>query len=907
MRHLTRIILWFLAFASGAWCQDIESGLAGVILYTEGTCATQTYIVEGPSFDPNNDGLAPATELRTTGSSAGKRLQSFLLPWTPCIAGASLRFSRALATDRGGGMYGVFENGVEFELGPETGLDNQTAFYPRRFQLRRGELWLATHRQIVTVKTSRTEVVAEAGSAFFLRSGAEKDELIVLRGDVAYQGECHKSHSAPPWYPHRNELENVGRGEFQDALQSLGESCETEFLFVRAALEHAMGRQKKALELYRVLLEKEPDHSPARIAIATAKARAGRTEEALSLLDRVNGPQRRQTRALKAHLLAQMGRRAEARSLIDEELSKAPSPFLERILKVAWARVTDRAEAVKTLREVQAQFPDDPFLANNLGVALAAGGRLKEGLGQLQKSKKMAPLVPIIRQNIGTLYLLTGQTSRAQSEFTLLSLYAPDSGVARQGLAFAYNGLGASSMGNRLLAQASALDPLLIAPGRGEIVLNGTYRNDRNPESFVNVTRRLDGVAVSLSNETGNATLSNENASSLEIGVPMGKGGNLAGLVSRRTTEFEVGATTEEPNALLLYENKLDRNTSLWLAGSFAGPLQETELPAALNRAKQQNYRFEARLDRRLSPRQGISAGASYRHGESLVQGPGLELTSERTTERVWAQNQQLLGSGAILTTGLGADRLRGSNSKINPYLGLLVTPDERTTVSLGVVRQSDIPLVSDPRLRGQAQLLEKPLISTTGLFPLRDQEIEFIRLNSPDLLPLPYWDYRLQARRAVNDEVYAILELHQTDVLPSDLAGQTSDPLLAGRPATGRSRLRGASLQADFQRKQTFANLVYRYRDYTDENGHRWILVPRHELQGQILLPLGSGLSAGIVPVYQSDLLTPLGETDVGSLSAFIRIPIDRGSLNLGYLNLLSTDRRIAEGSVLVNLILKF
>jgi Flp pilus assembly protein TadD len=907
LRRILIVIILGFVLNGAALAQDTESSIPGIVLGQEGVGAVQSFILEGPSFDPNNDGLAPATELRTSGSSAGKRLQSFILPWTPCVVGTSLNSAKALATGKESSLYGSYQNGVEFALGPESGLDLQSAFFTRKFFLRTGALWISSHRGTTKVDTSRSEIVCSEGGTFLVRTGVAGDQIWVLSGDVEFSGQCTQSTLPIPWEPVRTALKTLRQGDFQSAAQEMQSAPSA--LDLRAALEDVLGRQVEALGLYQEILSREPDNTHALFRLATLEARTGRLEEAVETLSRVTGRDRVLAVALQGYLLAQAGRRNEARQLLEEALdSSAELPLLQqRMLLVVKALSVERKEAIDLLREVHSSFPNDPFLANDLGVYLASAGRFKEGLKLLQMAKKRAPVNPIIRLNIGTIYLLAGQSNRAQNEFALLSLFAPGSGIARQNLALAYDKLGYRATGNRLLAQSTALDPLLIAPGRGEIVFNGTYREDQDPNYFTNMTRRVGDLAISLTAESGQELITTREASSVQLGLPMGKSGNLVGFVASRSAQLEGGLNREDPVGILLYQNKLGKKTRVWAAASYQGPLLESDLPTGLSRVKESNYRFEARMDRRLSPRQGASFGVSHLRGRSLVQGAGSELTDERTIERAWAQSRQIIGSKTILTTGLGVDRLRGADARIDPYLGLIHIPDEKTTLSLGVLRQSDIPLLSDPAIRTETQLLDDPLISITSRFPLTNQELDFMRFNSPDLLPLPFWDYRLQLRRSVTDDIYAVLELHQTDVLPSDIAGQVSDPLLAARPSTGRSRLRGAGIQGEFQRKRIFANLSYKYRDYRDEQGNRWLLVPRHEVQGQVLVPLGQGYSLGIVPVYQSDLVTPFGDTDVGSLSAFIRIPIDRGSLNLGYLNLVSTDRRIAEGSVLVNLILKF
>ena len=507
-----------------------------------------------------------------------------------------------------------------------------------------------------------------------------------------------------------------------------------------------------------------------------------------------------------------------------------------------------RGTAVKILQEVRESYPNDPYLANDLGVYLAASGRLKEGLAQLKFARKRAPLNPVVRLNLGTLYLLLNQFNRAQNEFALLTLYAPDSGVARQNLGITFGELGYGSVRDRLLPQSTALDPLLVAPGRGEVVLNGTYRTDQNPEHFLNATRRVGKLAVSLSAEGGQERLIRREASSLEVGLPLGEDDHLVGFVAARGASLDSGARRENPVGRLLYEKRLDSKTRLWAAGSYEGPLEEAGLPG-LSRLKEESFRYEVRADRRLTPRQSLSLGASHVQGSYLAQGSGPEQSVERTLERGWIQHRYLAGKRAVITTGAGLDRLRGANDKVSPYLGVLLVPDDDTLLSLGVVRQSDIPLLVDPNANAGTQLLDAPLISATGLFPLRDDELEFMRVNSPDLVPFPYWDYRLQLRRAVRDDLFAVLEVHQTDVLPSDVGGQVAGPLIAIRPAEGRSRLRGAGLQAEFQRRRTFANLTYRYRDYRDDQGRRWLLVPRHELSGQLLYPLPHGLRPGAHP----------------------------------------------------------
>jgi len=198
-------------------------------------------------------------------------------------------------------------------------------------------------------------------------------------------------------------------------------------------------------------------------------------------------------------------------------------------------------------------------------------------------------------------------------------------------------------------------------------------------------------------------------------------------------------------------------------------------------------------------------------------------------------------------------------------------------------------------------------MISSTTLFPIRDEERAFIRSNSGDNRSLPLWDYRLQLRRSFGPDYFGIVEAYRTEVFPSDIAGRRSDPILKNRPATSRSTLQGVRVEGDFQTHLAFGNFIYVYRDYRNADGSRWLLVPRHDLKGVFLFPLAAKTSLGLIPVYLDGLTDGTQEQSVGSLSAFVRVPVPGGNLNLGYSNLVSTNRNLAPGGPLLNLILKF
>lgn len=162
-----------------------------------------------------------------------------------------------------------------------------------------------------------------------------------------------------------------------------------------------------------------PDYLPAQGQLILALQKSGRSEEALTQLDRASSqlaPQAQPNIALlKANLLADMGRGDEAIALLTQSLSQTPtSADLLYGRAMIFSRLNNEAAAEVDLRAILAANPNHPATLNALGYGMSKNpARLAEAKVYVEQALKLAPDDPSIMDSLGWIYLQQGKLNEA--------------------------------------------------------------------------------------------------------------------------------------------------------------------------------------------------------------------------------------------------------------------------------------------------------------------------------------------------------------------------------------------------------------------------------------------------------------------------------------------------------------
>jgi len=161
----------------------------------------------------------------------------------------------------------------------------------------------------------------------------------------------------------------------------------------RADLLDFEGRWAEAEPMYAALLAEYPSVNEFRHRRAMDLVRLGREEEALVVLDDAlaRDPRNPVVVSAVAHVLARMGRFAEAADLYERAMIEAPHNARLRCSAVAARISDDRASGIARGEAWLAEHPDDACLAGVIGVEHARGGDLVQAVPFLERGMSAEP------------------------------------------------------------------------------------------------------------------------------------------------------------------------------------------------------------------------------------------------------------------------------------------------------------------------------------------------------------------------------------------------------------------------------------------------------------------------------------------------------------------------------------
>lgn len=180
------------------------------------------------------------------------------------------------------------------------------------------------------------------------------------------------------------------------------------------------GEYEAAAGHYRRLAQRLDDPAPAIAGEARMLRYAGRTRDAMMVLDRalerpeLAGDRTLQLELAKARLAA--GLTPDALNLLEALRAEAPGDAdVLKVLALAYDRADRREEAHAAYETALAMRPGDVEAINNYALSLAMAGHIEQGIALLE-GVGAAPDAPVqTRQNLAMLHALTGDMARAEA------------------------------------------------------------------------------------------------------------------------------------------------------------------------------------------------------------------------------------------------------------------------------------------------------------------------------------------------------------------------------------------------------------------------------------------------------------------------------------------------------------
>jgi len=213
------------------------------------------------------------------------------------------------------------------------------------------------------------------------------------------------------------------------------EPGETSEIFQSALLHHEAGQLARAEDLYRRVLEREPEHEGALNGLGAIAHQAGHDEAAAELIARAiaKNPCAAPYHANLALALWGQGRTEEAEASLRRALALGPGDATAHNNLANLLLVGGRLEeAVGHYREAIALRPNHPQAHNNLAVALLGQERLEEAADHFRRAAELAPEYAEARLNLAKLLQIQGRPAEAAAHPRRLLKLAPGDAQARE-------------------------------------------------------------------------------------------------------------------------------------------------------------------------------------------------------------------------------------------------------------------------------------------------------------------------------------------------------------------------------------------------------------------------------------------------------------------------------------------
>ncbi len=229
---------------------------------------------------------------------------------------------------------------------------------------------------------------------------------------------------SPPTARHNFAIAQAHAGRHARALEELGharaEAPQSATLYWNMGLSRwALGQYNEAAQAFLNALELDPGHLPARNALALARARLGKLEEALADLTELAARRRREPDTVCNLGIIHQSRGelalAEGRftSALQVDPTHAPGRYNRGLCEVLSGRYRAAVDDFSILSEVE---PDHAWALIQCAIALYRLGRKERALDRMRHAVRRGPGDLQVRYNSGTLLLREEMIDRAVSE-----------------------------------------------------------------------------------------------------------------------------------------------------------------------------------------------------------------------------------------------------------------------------------------------------------------------------------------------------------------------------------------------------------------------------------------------------------------------------------------------------------
>jgi predicted O-linked N-acetylglucosamine transferase (SPINDLY family) len=183
-----------------------------------------------------------------------------------------------------------------------------------------------------------------------------------------------------------------------------------------ALAHHGAGRRDQAEQLYRLILDADPNEPSALDMLGVVLSQRGRHAEGLALIDRalVLRPEAADYHANRGLVLASLGRTEEAVAAYRKSLSLRPdAPAALYNLAAALQKLDHSDEAMDCYARALALSPNDPDIHCSLGNALVKNNRIKEAIASYRRALELRPDYAEAMSNLGNALIRIKRTDDA--------------------------------------------------------------------------------------------------------------------------------------------------------------------------------------------------------------------------------------------------------------------------------------------------------------------------------------------------------------------------------------------------------------------------------------------------------------------------------------------------------------
>lgn len=226
------------------------------------------------------------------------------------------------------------------------------------------------------------------------------------------------------------------------AISAAGATVDLDSKLADALDLHRSGQLGPAEEIYRQILEANPDHPEALHLLGALALQAGHGDEAIRFMEHSLELNPRNADALNnlGQAFESLGRLDDAIAVYRKAITVVPdfAPAQSNLGNALMAE-GNPDEAIACYEIVLKSHPDEPEVLNTLGFALVSLGKLKEAIAHFRHALRITPEDPVILTNLGNALQRSGKPEEAVTAFERALAADPDFVEAQYNLGMSYH------------------------------------------------------------------------------------------------------------------------------------------------------------------------------------------------------------------------------------------------------------------------------------------------------------------------------------------------------------------------------------------------------------------------------------------------------------------------------------